>query len=166
ASGFGPGMRVLMSRAGLRRTGLIQFGSRAAQRFLLKLKPGVNLDALKAEVKAVLPHAYISDYREGSPAVGRAIDNTTTFLSLISLIALIVGAMGARASQVMQIYLIQTLWLGILGGVIGVSVGAIVQKSFPWLIQRVFSLLPQVPWDWSFSLQGLSLGILATLLFT
>ena len=189
ASGFGPGMRVLMSRAGLRRTGLIQFGSRAAQRFLLKLKPGVNLDALKSEVKAVLPHAYISDYREGSPAVGRAIDNTTTFLSLISLIALIVGAlgvamamyshlqqrmdtiaamkaMGARASQVMQIYLIQTLWLGILGGVIGISVGAIVQKSFPWLIQRVFSLLPQVPWDWSFSLQGLSLGVLATLLFT
>ncbi len=42
ASGFGPGMRVLMSRAGLDRTGLIQFGSRAAQRFLFKLKPNVE----------------------------------------------------------------------------------------------------------------------------
>jgi putative ABC transport system permease protein len=108
---------------------------------------------------------------------------------LISLIALIVGslgvamamyshlqqrmdtiaimkALGARAHQIMQIYLIQTLWLGIAGGLIGVLAGAIVQKSFPWMIQRVFSLLPRVPWDWSFSLQGMSLGILATLLFT
>ncbi len=189
ASGFGPGMRILMSRAGLERADLIQFGSRAAQRFLFKLNPLVNLDAMKAQLKSVLPRVFISDYREGSPAIGRAIDNTTTFLSLISLIALIVGslgvamamyshlqqrmdtiavmkALGARAPQIMQIYLIQTLWLGIAGGVIGVAVGALVQKSFPWMIHRVFSLLPQVPWDWSFSLQGMSLGILATLLFT
>jgi putative ABC transport system permease protein len=189
ASGFGPGMRVLISRAGLERTGLIQFGSRAAQRFLFKLKPGVNLETIESQLKGVVHRVFISDYREGSPAVGKAIDNTTTFLSLISLIALIVGslgvamamyshlqqrmdtiavmkALGARASQVMQIYLLQTLWLGIAGGLIGVAIGALVQKSFPWLIQRVFALLPNVPWDWSFSLQGLSLGVLATLLFT
>jgi len=189
ASGFGPGMRVLVSRAGLERTGLIQFGSRAAQRFLFKLKPNVDLDAIKDQVKAALPRVFLSDYREGSPIVGKAIDSTTTFLSLVSLIALIVGALGvamamythlqqrmdtiavmkavgARSTQVMQIYLIQTLWLGIAGGVLGVAVGALVQKSFPWLIQRVFALLPEVPWDWSFSLQGMSLGILATLLFT
>lgn len=189
ASGFGPGMRVLVSRAGLEHTGLIQFGSRAAQRFLFKLKPNVNLDALKDEIHAVVPRVFISDYREGSPIVGRAIDSTTTFLSLVSLIALIVGALGvamamyshlqqrmdtiavmkalgARAGQVMQIYLMQTLWLGIAGGLIGIAAGALVQKSFPWLIHRVFALLPDVPWDWSFSLQGMALGILATLLFT
>jgi putative ABC transport system permease protein len=189
ASGFGPGMRVLMTRAGLDRAGLIQFGSRAAQRFLFKLNANVNLDQLKAELKSTLPRVFISDYREGSPIVGKAIDNTTTFLSLISLIALIIGslgvamamyshlqqrmdtiavmkAVGARSSQILQIYLFQTLWLGGAGGLIGVAVGALVQKSFLLLIQRVFSMLPQVAWDWSFSLQGMSLGILATLLFT
>lgn len=189
ASGFGPGMRVMMTRPGLDSTGLIQYGSRAAQRFLFKLNSGVDLDGMRAQLKAILPRVFITDYREGSPAVGRAIDNTTTFLSLISLIALIVGALGvamamyshlqqrmdtiatmkavgARAVQIMQIYLIQTLWLGIAGGIIGVAVGALVQKSFPWLIQRVFAFLPAVPWDWSFSLQGMSLGVLATLLFT
>ena len=189
ASGFGPGMRVIVSRPGLERTGLIQFGSRAAQRFLFKLKPGANLDAIKSQLKEIINRVFISDYREGSPVVGKAIDNTTTFLSLISLIALIVGslgvamamyshlqqrmdtiavmrAIGARSVQVMQIYLLQTLWLGIAGGVIGVCIGALVQKSFPWLIHRVFALLPQVPWDWSFSIQGMSLGVLATLLFT
>ena len=78
----------------------------------------------------------------------------------------VMKAVGARSSQILQIYLLQTLWLGLAGGFIGVAVGALVQKSFPLLIQRVFSLLPQVAWDWSFSLQGMSLGVLATLLFT
>ncbi|MBV9037623.1 MAG: FtsX-like permease family protein, partial [Acidobacteriaceae bacterium] len=36
----------------------------------------------------------------------------------------------------------------------------------PLLIQQVFALLPEVPWDWSFSLQGMGLGVLATLFFT
>ena len=189
ASGFGPGMRIVMTRAGLQRTGLIQFGSRAAQRFLFRLRPGTNLDAVKEQVRKVLPNAIMSDYRQGDPTVALAIDNTTKFLSLISLIALIVGslgvamamyshlqqrmdtiaimkAIGARSAQVIQIYLIQTLWLGIIGGLLGVALGAVVQKSFPLLMQRVFALLPDVPWDWSFSLQGMSLGILATLLFT
>jgi putative ABC transport system permease protein len=189
ASGFGPGMRVLMTREGLARTGLIQFGSRAAQRFLFKLKPGVNLDAMKADLKASLPRVYLSDYRDGDPAVSKSIDNSTTFLSLVSLIALIVGslgvamamyshlqqrmdtiavmkAIGARANQVIWIYLIQTLWLGVAGGLLGVAIGAAVQKSFPILIQRLFALLPEVAWDWSFSLQGMSVGVLATLLFT
>ncbi len=188
-SGFGPGMRIMMTRAGLQRTGLIQFGSRAAQRFLFKVKPEMDVDSLRAQVSKILPHALLSDYREGDPAVAKAIDNTTRFLSLISLIALIVGslgvamamyshlqqrmdtiaimkAVGARSWQVIQIYALQTLWLGFIGGLLGVALGALVQRSFPLLMQKVFALLPDVPWDWSFSLQGMSLGILATLLFT
>src|SRR5205085_1337173 len=113
-----------------------------------------NLDEIKADLKSTLPRVFISDYREGSPVVGKAVDNTTTFLSLITLIALIVGslgvgmamyshlqqrmdtiavmkAVGARSNQVLQIYVMQTLWLGIVGGVIGIGVGALVQKSFP-----------------------------------
>ena len=189
ASGFGPGMRVVMTRGGLERTGLIQYGSRAAQRFLFRLEPNADLDRIREQLKTILPHVFITDYRDGSPAVGKAIDNTTTFLSLISLIALIVGslgvamamyshlqqrmdtigvmkAVGGRSSQITAIYLLQTLWLGIVGALIGVVIGALVQKSFPWLMQRVFSQLPSIPWDWSFSLQGMCLGILATLLFT
>ncbi len=189
ASGFGPGMRILMSRAALDRTGLIQFGSRSAQRFLFKLNAKADLDSIKTQIKDSVPRIFMTDYREGSPAVGKAIDNTTTFLSLISLIALIVGslgvamamhshlqqrmdtiaimkALGARSHQIITIYLMQTLLLGIAGGIIGVAIGALVQKSFPIMIRQVFALLPEVPWDWTFSLQGMSLGVLATLLFT
>jgi putative ABC transport system permease protein len=189
ASGFGPGMRVLLTRQALVRSGLVAFGSRAAQRFLFKLRPGIDLDALKTQIKAIFPRVFISDYREGSPVVGTAIDNTTIFLSLISLIALIVGslgvgmsvhshiqqrmdtigimkAVGGRSAQILQIYLVQTLCLGLAGSVLGIAVGMLVQKSFPVLMQQIFSQLPAVSPDWSFTLEGLSLGILATLLFT
>lgn len=189
ASGFGPGMRVLMNRQALDRTGLIQPGSRAAQRFLFKLDPEANLDSLKASLEGILPRPRLTDYRDGDPAVERGIERSTTFLSLLSLIALIVGSLGvgmamhshlqqkmdtiaimksvgAQSRQIMMVYLIQTLWLGIAGGLIGVAVGAAVQRSFPVLIHRVLSLLPEVTWDWSFSLQGFALGVLATLLFT
>ena len=181
ASGFGPGMRVLMSRTALDRTGLIQYGSRASRRYLIRLNTGAKLEPVREQMKSAMPRIFVSDYREGSPAVGRAIENTTTFLSLISLIALMVGslgvamamhshlqqrmdtiatfkAVGARSGQIIQIYLVQTLWLGLLGGFIGVAVGAAVQSAFPLLMRQIFNLLPDVPWDWSFSLQGMALG--------
>src|SRR5581483_5414073 len=58
ASGFGPGMRIMMTRAGLDRTGLIQYGSRAAQRFLFKLKPNIDLDTMRAQLKTILPRIH------------------------------------------------------------------------------------------------------------
>jgi putative ABC transport system permease protein len=189
ASGFGPSMRVMMSRQALDRTGLMQAGSRASQRFLFRFNPDVNIDRLKDELKGVLVRPRITDFRDGDPAIERGINNSTTFLSLVSLIALIVGslgvgmamyshlqqkmdiiavmkAVGARSRQVMTIYLIQTMWLGLAGGLIGIAIGAVVQKAFPVLIHQVFDFLPEVSWDWSFSLQGLALGMIATLLFT
>jgi putative ABC transport system permease protein len=189
ASGFGPSMRVIMSRQALDRTGLMQPGSRASQRFLFRLNPNANIDQLKDDLKNTLARPRITDFRDGDPAIERGINNSTTFLSLVSLIALIVGslgvgmamyshlqqkldiiavmkAVGARSRQVMTIYLIQTLWLGLAGGLIGIAIGAMVQKAFPILIRQVFAFLPAVPWDWSFSLQGMAVGIIATLLFT
>ncbi len=86
----------------------------------------------------------ISDFREGDPAIEKGINNSTVFLSLVSLIALIIGALGvgmamyshiqqrmdtiavmkavgAQSSQIITVYLLQTLWLGFAGGVLGVA---------------------------------------------
>ena len=189
ASGFGPSMRVMMSRASLDSTGLLQLGSRASERFLFKLRNGASIDELKGDLRLTLVRPRITDFRDGNPAIERGIDRSTTFLSLVSLIALIVGslgvgmamhshlqqkmdtiavmkAVGARSRQIAAIYLIQTLCLGIAGGLLGIGIGALVQKAFPILIHQVFALLPDVAWDWSFSLEGLALGVFATLLFT
>lgn len=184
------GPRILMSREGLGRSGLLVSGSRAAQRFLFKLGPGAPpVEQVRNQLRSAFPEAQIVDYRETHPLITRGLDRATIFLSLVSLIALIVGAigvgmamhshlqqkldsiavmksLGARSAQIIRIYTLQTLMLGGAGGVAGVLIGLGIQWIFPALIARYFQLTPGLTWDPASALQGLGIGLLTTLLFT
>ncbi len=102
------GPRVLISREGLERTGLMTFGSRASQRILFRLPQAgtqqsgtprpIDLDAMRSELKRVFPEAMVADYRESHPIIRRSLERSTTFLSLVSLIALVVGALGVATA--------------------------------------------------------------------
>jgi putative ABC transport system permease protein len=186
------GPRVMITREGLERSGLITFGSRASQRFLFKLPsapaPVIDVQHMRDGLKKAFPEAQVVDYRETHPAITRALDRSTTFLSLVSLIALIVGALGvataiyahlqqrldtiailkclgAKSSRIMGIYTMQTMLLGLTGGLAGIAVGAVVQRLFPVLLARYFQF-DSIPWNASFALEGIGAGILVTLLFT
>jgi putative ABC transport system permease protein len=95
------GPRVMISREGLDRTGLITPGSRAAERYLFALpaKGGPDVAETRAVLKAAFPEATIADYRETHPIITRGLDRSTTFLSLIGLIALVIGAMGVASAM-------------------------------------------------------------------
>jgi putative ABC transport system permease protein len=184
------GPRVMMSRDGLDRTGLIRFGSRASQRFLFRLaRRGPDVEETRQILKRTFPDALVIDFRETNPTITRGLNRATTFLSLVSLIALIVGALGvatamhshlqqkmdsiaimkclgARSRQIIRIYVAQTLGLGLAGGLAGVALGMAVQRVFPSLIARYFQMRIGVTWDWSAAAQGLIAGLLTTLLFT
>lgn len=185
------GLRVLMSRDGLERTGLLREGSRAAERFLFRL-PAQNapeIGSVKTRLQELFPDGQVIDYRQTNPTITQGLNRATSFLSLISLIALIVGALGvsmalyshlqqkldtiavmkslgARSGQIIQIYVLQTLLLGLTGGLAGVLFGSIVQRLFPLLISRYFSLKPDTSWDFLSIGQGISVGLLSTLLLT
>jgi putative ABC transport system permease protein len=184
---FGP--RVLMTRGGLEKTGLIQLGSRAPQRILFRVANDKQVDEVRTFLKKTFDEDRVTDYREVNQNVTKALDDTRNFLSMISLVALIVGAIGvgtamyahlqqkldsiavmksigARASQIVQIYLVQTLMLGLAGGVLGVAVGALLQRVFPVLLARFLKVQPDLPWVPSSAAQGLLAGLLTTLLFT
>jgi putative ABC transport system permease protein len=184
------GPRVMITREGLDRTGLMLPGSRAAERFLFRLPTGFPpIEQVRAQLKKAFPDALISDYRESHPIITRGLNRATTFLSLVSLITLIVGAIGvataihahiqqrmdsiaimkcigARSSQVMRIYLIQTVTLGLAGGIVGVAIGIGIQRVFPQFIARYFQIEPSASWDLITAAQGIGIAILATLLFT
>lgn len=183
------GPRIMITREGLDRTGLMSFGSRASHRFLFKLPAqGIQVAQMFDALKKAFPESMVVDYRDSNPLITRALDRSTTFLSLVSLIALIVGALGvataiyshiqqrldtiailkclgARSSQVIRIYTLQTLLLGLTGGLAGVAVGGIVQRLFPILLARYFQF-QSIPWNPSFALEGILAGVLVTLLFT
>ena len=185
------GPRVMITHEGLNRTGLISLGSRASERYLFRLPasgtPGVN--EVRLTLKKSFPEATLADYTETHPIITRGLDRATTFLSLIGLIALVIGALGvatamhghlqqrldsiavmkcvgARSRQVIRIYTVQTLLLGLGGGLAGVILGSVVSTAFPSMLAQYFSLDATPAMDWLPAVQGIAIACLITLLFT
>jgi putative ABC transport system permease protein len=184
------GLRMMISREGFERTGLMQLGSRAAERYLFKIQPGgPSMEDARQAILDALPEARVIDSRESNPLITRGLDQATTFLSLISLIALIVGSigvgmamyahlqqkldniavmksLGATSGEIIRIYTLQTMLLGLVGGVAGVLLGRAVEEVFPSLINKIFEINASTGWHFDAALQGIAAGVLTTLLFT
>ncbi len=186
------GPRIMITRDGLDRAGLLRVGSRASERYLFRLSPrGPSVDQVRSELVGAFRGrgALVTDFREVHPRIERGLNRSTTFLSLVSLIAMMIGALGvamamhshiqqrldtiaimkclgARSSQIIRIYLVQTILLGLAGALLGVLFGIAVQATFPGLIERYFQIRPERVFDLPSAAQGIALGILATLLFT
>ncbi len=144
---------------------------------------------LKARLIKLLPESQVTDYRETNPALTAGLDQATSLLSLMSLVALVLGAvgvamamrahlqqrldtiaimksLGAGSGQIIKIYLIQTLLLGLAGGILGVLLGIGVQLAFPYLLQSLINVRPDLHLDTRAIIAGLGAGVLTTLLFT
>ncbi len=190
------GPRVMISRAGLERTGLLVPGSRASERFLFKVPVAMKIE----DVRAALTKAFevrangrggnmIADYTQAHPLIELGLRQSTIFLSLVSLVALVIGALGvataiqahlqqkmdsiaimkclgARSSQILRIYLIQTIGLGIVGSAVGIAFGTFVQTMFPIFLSGYFHLTSLPRFSPLSALQGLLVGVLTVLLFT
>ena len=145
--------------------------------------------ALKTRIETLLPEALDTDYREASPANKNGLDAATGQLSLMSLVALVLGAvgvamamrahlqqrldgitimksLGARSGQVMKIYVLQTMLLGLGGGVLGVLLGIGVQLSFPLFLAKLLHITPDFRIDQRSIAVGIGAGLITTLLFT
>ena len=165
------GPRVMMTRdgSGPHRSD----AARQPRRRALPVSPRTRLARHRRgsrRLKRAFPDALIADYRESHPIITQGLNRATTFLSLVSLITLIVGAigvatamhahiqqrmdsiaimkcLGARSSHLMRIYLIQTIALGLAGGLLGVAFGIAIQRTFPRFLARYFQLEPSARWD-------------------
>ncbi len=144
---------------------------------------------LKTRLEMLLPESQVTDYRETNAALTQGLDRATGLLSLMSLVALVLGAigvamamrahleqrldtiaimksLGARSSQIMKIYLLQTLLLGLVGGILGVALGLGVERAFPYLLARLVNIHATVRIHPEAIGTGLAVGVLTTLLFT
>jgi len=148
--------RVLIHRADVARTNVLQPGSRVSYRYLFagsQTELARYQDWLRPRLG---PHHELRDVRTGTSAVGRAIERAERYLGLASLVAVVLAgvavAMGARryserhcdvsallrcfgASRrdVVALYLPQLLLVGALAAAVGCAVG--------WAAQQVLLLL-------------------------
>ena len=189
SSGMGLGPRVMMTQSALGKSGLLQQGSRSGERFLFKLNPaGGDITSARSRLEQVLPDAQVTDFRESNPALTDGLKRSTGLLSLICLVAMVLGAIGvamamrahlqqrvdilaimksigARSSDILRIYLLQTVLLGLVGGLIGVLLGLGVEWIFPHLLGKLMPIQADLRLPWHSALAGLSTGILTTVLF-
>jgi putative ABC transport system permease protein len=192
SAGAGMGPRVMISRSSLDASGLIAPGSRAAARLLIKLPgqlpKGVTPLSVRQDLESAMPDAQVMDYREGNPAITDGLDRATAILSLICLVAMVLGAIGvamamhahleqrmdmlailkavgAGSSDLLRIFLIQTLGLGLAGGLLGVAAGMGVMKLLPAVFGKLLPVHTVLEFPWRSVAAGLGTGLLTTLLF-
>ena len=188
SAGAGLGPRVMISNAALDRTGLLAPGSRASHRLLLKLPEKVDQATVRKQIEDALPDAQVMDFKEGNPALSQGLENATAILSLICLVAMVLGAIGvamamhahleqrmdmlailkavgARSADLLRIFLLQTLGLGLAGGVLGVAAGVGVMAALPAVFGKLLPVHTVLGFPWRSVAAGLGTGLLTTLLF-
>ncbi len=190
ASGVEFGPRILITRGGLDKSGLIQFGSRAAESFLYRLPPrGLSLETARSTLREGLQRRVrISDARNPNSSLSRGLERMTSFLSLIGLLALLVGGLGvamtvhtylqqkldniavmkclgARSAQIIRVYLVQGMVLGMIGSAIGVAGGYVIQLLFPRLLEGLIRIPTELEIAPGAALQGFLAGMVTTTLF-
>lgn len=188
-TGFTLGPRVILTREGLESTGIVRDVSRATERILLKLPETRDVAALHAQLQAAFgTRARVTDYSETNPALTRALDRATRFLSMVSLIAMIIGGLGVgatmqshirqkmtsiafmkciggRSADILRIYFVQALWLGLTGSIAGSIFGTFAQAAFARLLATYFDLRIVLVWPVAAMFKGVSSGVLTTILF-
>ena len=143
---------------------------------------------MRKQMEAALPDAQVMDFREGNPALSQGLDNATAILSLICLVAMVLGAIGvamamhahleqrmdmlailkavgAGSGDLLRIFLLQTLGLGLAGGVLGVAAGVGVMAALPAVFGKLLPVHAVLQFPWKSALAGLGTGLLTTLLF-
>jgi putative ABC transport system permease protein len=174
------------SRAGWRL--LMRLPESAPSKLFGKAAPAIDPAAMRKQLEEALPDAQVMDFREGNPALSRGLDNATAILSLICLVAMVLGAigvamamhahleqrmdmlailkaLGAGSADLLRIFLLQTLGLGLAGGVLGVAAGVGVMAALPAVFGKLLPVHPGLEFPWRSALAGLGTGLLTTLLF-
>ncbi|MCL6273721.1 ABC transporter permease [Muricauda sp. 2012CJ35-5] len=181
---------VIIPYEAVEGTGLIQMGSRVGYDFYFVAEPEQDLQELEDIVDPQLDveNADLDTHMSTAAQLGRSYDNFGKFLNLMAFIALLLGCVGVASSvhihireklrsvavlkcigatrkQTFLIYLLQVAGMGLVGGVLGIFGGLILQQSFPLLLQGFLpfeveiSLVPQALFS------GLILGIMLAVLF-
>ncbi|MCP4657053.1 MAG: FtsX-like permease family protein [bacterium] len=192
AGAFTLGPRVLLSAAGLERTGLEQLGSRILYRTLVRLPADVDVNAVAQELRALLPgdgRHRVETYRDAQPELRQGLRRMERYLGLAALLSLLIGGVGVaqtvrawlagrmdaiavlkclgyRPREVLGLYLGQAAFLGLLSSLLGILLGLAVQWVTVRLLAGVLPVEQIALWQPPALARGLVLGIGVGVLFS
>ncbi|MEM1451877.1 MAG: FtsX-like permease family protein [Planctomycetota bacterium] len=188
------GPRVFVSLDGLKRTGLMMFGSRIKYRRLVGLAPEATSDDARRAARRVKKRLdaskfyRVKSFDRPNPSVDRALDNVGSYLGLVALLSLLLGGIGVaqvvrawlgsrtaaiatlrsigfRPREVFIAYLGHVVALALIGCAIGIAVGL----ASPYVVQAVAPELMESgagPVRWAAAGRGLLLGLGTAIVFS
>jgi putative ABC transport system permease protein len=188
------GPRVLLSTAGLERSGLMGLGSRVGYRVLVRLGDGstpIQVEAAAEAVRdAVADPEFVSveTYTEAQPALRTALSRVERFLGTVALLSLLIGgigvaqavrawlagrldaiavlrALGVRPLEVFFLYLAQTVLLAMVGSVLGAVAGALAARAVPGFLENLLPVQVEVGLQPAAMVRGIALGVGVAVIF-
>jgi len=180
---------VLIPFRFLEETELLQVGSRTEYQYFFKA-PNMDLELLDEKIDPILDaeNADLDTHTSTSERLGNSFENIGKFLNLAAFIALLLGCIGIASSvhiyikeklknvavlkclgatrkQTFLIYLLQIVGIGLIGGILGASIGIGLQYAFPYLLQDFLPFDVQISISFQPLLMGIILGVLMSVLF-
>ncbi|MDH4249010.1 MAG: FtsX-like permease family protein, partial [Deltaproteobacteria bacterium] len=187
---FRLGARVLLTEADALTTGLMGPVSRLRNQALVRLPATLEPFATAQALRARLPDRFsrITTYDQAQPRVSRFMGRLTDYLSLVGLVALLLGGigvagavrvfmaqkmdtlatlkcLGASSGTLLSVYLLQVVMMGLLGSILGVSIGIVAATALPTLLGDLVPVSLGLTLPWGVVAQGLALGPLTAVWF-
>jgi putative ABC transport system permease protein len=180
-------LRVIVTREGFERTGMIEKGSSAVHRLLIRLPPEANLDDADRALKEIFPLEESIDYKKNAAGVAGIEEQAATYFSFLAFMVLVVAALGGgllmsshiqqrmdtiaiwkllggTTSQIVQVFLAQILAVSALGALLGVIAELGIQRVFARLLGPYLPFPPRLLPSWSAAMEGVAAGVLIPLL--
>ena len=185
---FSLGSRVIVDYDELKRTGLLSFGSRAPSRSCCKVADAGS-DAVARDLRRGLRDQFVNvrSYRATEDQIGEDLERAENYLSLVGFVIVVLGGigvwsvtrvfvrqklrsvailkcLGAGTNQVLATYVLQVLLLGLTGSLLGVLLACGGDRLIP---ASLTAAIGDISYGLTRSavLQGLSVGVLVSLLF-
>ena len=169
ASVFSLGPRLMIAMESLPATRLVRPGSQAHFHYRVRLAAGTDGDAWSENLKRAFPKAgwRIRGLDNATPGIQRFIERLAMFLTFAGLTALLVGGIGvgnavngyldgkiatiatlkcvgAPGDLVFRIYLFHVLFLGSVGIVLGLILGAVAPAGAVWALSGLLPVEPRL----------------------
>jgi len=182
---------VYFNKQYLDSTGLVQYGSRVNYRRYFKTETEEAAVKLLDELKPTIRkygHSY-DDVEEQKEDLGEGFQNLYKFFNLLAFIALILGCIGVASSvhiyvkekrktvavlrcigasgwQAFNIFFVQTVILGVIGTLLGIGLGLLVQFALPVLLKEFIPFDLELNLAWAAIGQAFLLGLIISMLFS
>ena len=173
----------------MEESGLLQKGSRLEYNYYFK-NTDADLEALGKNVDPMLDaeNADMDTHIDTSERLGRRYENVGRFLNLVAFIALLLGCVGIASSvhiyikeklravavlkclgatrkQTFFIFLLQIAGMGLLGGIVGTTIGLLLQQTFPLILKGFLPFEVEISIAYPAIVVGLLLGVCMSVLF-